>query len=217
MSKGVFVVFEGPNGCGKGTQINYFQEKLRSTGKAIPVFITGEPNEVFDKVWGARARRLLKRDGDPYQNQLDSLECFSKNRIIHNRVFAPVLNRGSYVVSDRYYYSTFAFQHAQGVSYDDIAMAHNHPEIAIPHVTYSLVVPVCVSLERLAQRDGNKKRKFEGDPVFMQRVLDNYLEQPEILPELMGDRSLVIVDGDRPAEIVAHEIWADFSKRFLQN
>ena len=102
MERGKFIVFEGLNGCGKGEQITKFQHYLRSLGKAVPIFITGEPNETFDSFWGKRAREMLKKDGDPYQNKLDALNCFSENRKIHNSIFGRILEKGSHVISDRY-------------------------------------------------------------------------------------------------------------------
>jgi dTMP kinase len=215
MRSGKFIVFEGPNACGKGVQITHFQDNLRSIGKAVPVFITGEPNNTFDNVWGVRARELLEQDGDPYTNQIEALNCFSKNRIINNSIFKPPLLAGANIISDRYYHSTFAFQHAQGVPYNEIARVNISDDIRIPDLTYMIVVPVEISLERLAKRDSGKKRKFEGDTSFMKKVLDNYLEQPTILPDLMQDESIVLIDGSRSIGEVSKQIWEDFTHKFL--
>ena len=47
MKPGKFIVFEGINGCGKGTQLNRLHSYISSSGKAMPIFTTGEPND-FD-------------------------------------------------------------------------------------------------------------------------------------------------------------------------
>ncbi len=213
IEEGKFIVFEGLNGCGKGTQITKFQHYLRGLGKAVPVFITGEPNETFDKFWGKRAREMLKMDGDPYKNQLEALNCFSENRRIHNTVFNHLLEKGVHVISDRYYHSTFAFQHAQGISYEDIANANRSEDIRIPDLTFILDIPPEIALERRVRR-GELLRKFERDLEFNKQVRINYLELENVLPGLIGDESVVYVNGEPSPRDVFQEIVQFYEKRF---
>ena len=182
-------------------------------GKAIPIFITGEPNEIFDSVYGKRARDILKSDGDPYKNQLEALSAFSENRKIHNSVFVPLLERDSYVVSDRYYHSTFAFQGAQGVPYERIAEDNRSVDIRVPDITFLLDVPVEVAVERRAGRK-ESLRKFERDFSFDEKVRENYLELSKILPNLMADKSIVVIDGTDSPEEIFLQVKKAYENRF---
>ena len=66
MQRGKLIVFEGINGCGKGTQITKFVHELFKD-RTRTFFLTREPNYFDDN--GREARRILSSDGDPYQKQ----------------------------------------------------------------------------------------------------------------------------------------------------
>jgi len=206
MTRGKLIVLEGINGCGKGTQLFKLVNGIYELDKSQTVFVTREPNE-FDEN-GKNARKILKADGNPYTNATEAVRYFALNRETHNAIFTPLLENGITVVSDRYYNSNFAFQHAQGVPYVEIAA--QNAGARIPDLTLILDVPVDVAFERLSKRDGANRRKFDRDFDFMQKVRANYLEQSQILPTLMGDTSTVIIDGTQPVEKVAEDIWAAY-------
>lgn len=199
---GDFIVFEGINGCGKGSQLDLLHSCVRSSGKAVPIFTTGEPNGFDDN--GRKAREMLKSEGDPYSNNVAAVGYFAENRKAHNEVFVPMLEKGIDVFCDRYWYSNFAFQGAQGISYKDIARANEG--FRVPDLTLLIDVPVDVVFDRLRDRDGLKRRKFDSDRDFLNKVRMNYLELPRILPGLMGDESIVVVNGDQSVEGVFDEV-----------
>lgn len=210
MEKGKLIVFEGINGCGKGTQLEKFTKYIYDSDKANTIFRTREPN-LFDDS-GCRAREMLKREGDPYSNNVVAVGYFAENRKAHNRIFVPMLERGIDVVSDRYWHSNFAFQHAQGISYENIAEVNKGSRI--PDLVFIIDVPVDVALDRLYGRDGESRRKFDGDKNFLQKVRKNYLELNLILPELIGDKNIIIVNGNQSIEGVFEEIKNTYNKRF---
>jgi dTMP kinase len=203
MTKGKLIVLEGINGCGKGTQLFRLVNGIYELDKSQTVFVTREPNE-FDEN-GQNARRILKSDGSPYTNAEEAVKYFALNRETHNAIFLPLLKRGVQVVSDRYYNSNFGFQHAQGIPYETIATQNK--KARVPDLTIILNVPVEVAFERLSRRDGNDRRKFDSNFDFMQKVRANYLEQPQILPTLMNDHSIKVIDGTQTPEKVAEQIW----------
>src|SRR3989344_3400345 len=202
MKKGKFIVFEGINACGKGTQISLLQSHIRSLGKAVPLFLTGEPNG-FDEN-GKKAREMLSTDGDPYQNAVEAVGYFAKNRISHQEYINWNIGRGITVLSDRYWHSNFAFQHAQEVSYEDIANANRGSRV--PDLTLLLDVSLDVALERLDGRDGEERRKFDSDGDFLNKARNNYFELSRVLPELIGDNSIVVIDGNRTPEKVFEDV-----------
>jgi dTMP kinase len=201
MAKGKFIVFEGINGCGKGTQIDLFSSYLRRSGKAVPIFLTGEPND-FDEN-GKRAREILASDRDPYENALESLAYFSKNRLTHKEILIPLLQNGVTVICDRYYHSTFAYQHAQGVPYEKIAEANEN--VLIPDLTFILDININEAFSRLSRRDSTR-RKFDSNYEFMKKVKDNYLELPNILSQLMGEENIQVIDGNSTKEFVFYNL-----------
>lgn len=210
MKKGKFIVFEGLNGCGKGTQIEKIHNYLLVLGKAVPIFTTGEPNN-FDKN-GIKAREMLKAEGDPYPNQLKAMKYFAENRKTHNKILGPLLEKGVFVISDRYYYSNLAYQHAQGVSYKKIASENK--EAIRPDLTFILDTTPEESARRLKLRDGNQGRKFDSNLNFNKKVWENYLSFREILPSLMGDNSIVYLDGMKSSNEIFEQIKDVYNNRF---
>jgi dTMP kinase len=210
MEKGKLIVLEGLNGCGKGTQLFKLVTGIYELDKSQTVFVTREPNE-FDEN-GQNARRILKSDGDPYTNAAEAVKYFAKNRETHNTIFTPLLERGITVVSDRYYHSNLAFQHAQEVPYEEIAQQNKHAKI--PDLTIILDVPVEVAFERLSRRDGENRRKFDSNREFMEKVRSNYLELPKIATQYLGDYNTQVIDGTQPVEKVAEDIWNTYLGKF---
>jgi dTMP kinase len=202
MKKGRLIVFEGINGCGKGTQIDFFTSSLRKSGKAVPYFVSGEPNDFGE--YGKLARKMLSLDGDPYENNLQAVKYFAKNRKDHNKIFNRDLKKGIDVLLDRYYHSNFAFQHAQGIPYEKIAKANK--KVRIPDITFIIDVPVEVAFKRLDERDGIIRRKFDSDYKFMEKVRENYLELKILLPFLMGDTNIVYINGNCERKEIASKI-----------
>jgi dTMP kinase len=210
MTTGKLIVLEGINGCGKGTQLFKLINGIYELDKSQTVFVTREPNE-FDEN-GKNARRILKADGDPYTNATEAVKYFAMNREAHNAIFGPLIERGVTVVSDRYYHSNFAFQHAQGVPYEEIA--EQNYKARIPDLTIILDVPVEVAFERLAKRDGQNRRKFDSNLEFMQKARTNYLELPQIVDSYLNDFHTQVVDGTQSVEKVAQDIWQAYTTKF---
>jgi dTMP kinase len=202
MRKGKFIVIEGINGCGKGTHLSKLTDFVYDLDKANTIFRTREPNNFDDN--GKKARALLKQDGDPYSNNVAAVGYFAENRKAHNEIFVPMLDKGIDVFSDRYWYSNFAFQGAQGIPYEDIARTNKG--LRVPDLTILIDVPVDVVFDRLEKRDGLSRRKFDSDKGFVSKVRANYLEFPEVLPGLMGDESIVVVNGNQSIEAVFEEV-----------
>ncbi len=209
MKRGKFIVFEGINGCGKGTQLIRFADHIFDD-RSNTVFLTREPNNFDDD--GLRAREILKSDGSPYNNNVQALKYFSRNGATHQGIFLPMLEKGINVLSDRLYHSRFAFQHAQKISYEEIAKENRYARA--PDLTFIFDVPVDVAFERLEKRDGTNRRKFDSDFKFMEKVRGNYLELPDVLPELMSDNSITIIDGNQGIEKVFDDVLMVFGKRF---
>ena len=213
MERGKLIVLEGINGCGKGAQLFSLARYIYESDKSKLVFVTREPNILDEN--GMLARGMLKRDGDPYSNGLEAVRYFAENRKSHNELFLPLIERGVDVLTDRYWHSNFAFQHAQGVSYQEIA--NTNKGSLVSDLTLILDVPSRVAFERLRRRDGDERRKFDSDISFLDSVRSNYLELPDVLSNLIGEENVVLVDASGSIERVASSIETiyDASLRIL--
>ncbi len=144
--KGQLIAFEGIDGTGKSTQIKLLAEFLRGQGRRV--VLTREPT---DSMYGRRIRELyVSRDSTTPEEEL---ELFLQDRQLHVReLIKPELAAGSVVLTDRYYYSTAAYQGANGLDPQDI-LARNRfaPR---PDLVILLTMPPELSAERISSRGG---------------------------------------------------------------
>jgi len=114
--KGYLIAFEGIDGTGKSTQVTLLAQFLRQQG--LDVVITREPT---NGIYGQRIRQLYQaRDTVSRQQEL---ELFLADRREHVAgVIAPALALGKVIVTDRYYFSTAAYQGAAGFDPESILL-----------------------------------------------------------------------------------------------
>ena len=165
----LFIVLDGVDGCGKTTQVKNISKYLKSKG--FSVLNTSEPS---DSVFGKKARKILKSEKDPQKNAELCLGLFVKDREHHlKNVIEPFLsfdNRA--VVCDRYYYSTIAYQHTQGLSWRRVLNANSG--FKKPNLAFIFDLPIKIAMQRMALR-GTELEKFEKIE-FMEELSDNFLD-----------------------------------------
>ena len=167
---GLFVVFEGIEGSGKSTQSSALAHRLQQAG--VPVAAVREPGST---AIGEEISRLLKSGDDI--DPLSELFLFSAARsLLIRSVIAPALERGDVVVSDRYIYSTAAYQgYGRGL---DLAAIHSISNMAtsgiVPDLTVLLDLPV---EDGLGRKTPDTFDRFEREAQeFHRRVRAGYLE-----------------------------------------
>jgi dTMP kinase len=126
--KGAFICLEGLDGSGKTTQAKLLTEKLRKSHSAV---YTAEPSR--GKIGTYIRNRCLY--GEKRLSTVVEALLFAADRIEHieTEVF-PALNEGKLVISDRYVYSSLAYQGAAGLSLDWIEKVNEHalkPDLAV--------------------------------------------------------------------------------------
>jgi len=198
MSK--FIVFEGIDGCGKGTQILHTIDLLKDY---TTLFLTKEPSTLPT---GKQIKKLLKEDKDPKADPEKYVNLYTKDRKEHNRIIQKQLNLGHTVICDRYYYSTIAYQHAQG--YNIKKILRQSKKFLVPDLTIVIDIPAKTAMERLSAR-GKKIEKFEQQK-FLEQLRDIYLKMPfygKILDKNSDKKeNIVIIDGNHPPEKVFEQI-----------
>jgi dTMP kinase len=186
--KGAFICIEGLDGCGKTTQAKLLAEKLRKSHNTI---YTAEPSS--GQV-GTYIRECCLY-GDKRLSTVVEALLFAADRVEHveNEVL-PALNGGHLVISDRYVYSSLAYQGAAGLSLEWIEQVNAHslePDLAV----FIDVDPQTVMLRLKPQRS------VMEDLETQKKVRDVYLKFVE-----RGD--LVRLDGNRAMDEVAEALSA---------
>lgn len=204
---GSFIVLEGIDGCGKSTQVARLASLIFGMNKDYDVHVTREPT-----VKGRMIRDKMRRCSNIRKDAEWYTESFIKDRAEHiNEVISPNLNMGSHVICDRFKYSTFAYQHALGVSIEKIRAMHKDKcNECTPDLVIIIDCPVKVAQERIKER---KSDKFDGNLRLQEKVRENYLKMKNLFP----NERIKIVDGNRPLEEVSEEVEKLVSKTLLVN
>ena len=169
MSRGRFIVFEGGEGAGKSTQARLLADALRDRG--LEVVLTREPGGTE----GAEAIRRLLLDpaGPGWEPEAEAL-LFAAARSDHvARLIRPALERGAWVICDRFIDSTRAYQGGGGgLSDEDILELHRIGSGGLlPDLTILLEAVADEIAARLARRDGGESDRIGGrEAQFHERV-----------------------------------------------
>ena len=192
----MFVTFEGIDGSGKSTQVDLLRDWL--VGEGHEVVVTREPGgtELGEGI------RQLVLNGPEMTPWAEAALFASARAELAERVIRPALQRGHYVLCDRFSDATYAYQGGgHGVSREWIrALAEVvHPDCN-PDATLLFDLPPEVSRERLARSrsEGRTLDKFEQEAdSFFERVRAAYLERAAAEPGRFR-----IVDSTRPIDEV---------------
>lgn len=106
--KGKFIVFEGVDFSGKSTQVDLIKKHIEKKNKQDKFLFTKEPGSSLTDS-GQKIREILLRSSDNI-NSAAEVFLFSADRAIHVKKIKDILNSGTNVVCDRYFYSTVAYQ-----------------------------------------------------------------------------------------------------------
>ena len=208
MKKGLFITFEGLEGCGKTTQAKMLFDFL--TKQKIPSIYTKEPGgtKIGDKI-----RKILldqKYDGMDYKTEM---LLFLASRAENVRlIILPALEKGKVVISDRFYDSTTAYQgYGRGIDVKII----NHlnslvAEKAIPDLTFILDINPDEGLRRSTSFGNSNEMRFEKEfinkkiiegKLFLERVRYGYYQLSQ------GETGRIkIIDANRSKENIFEEI-----------
>lgn len=154
-----FIVFEGIDGAGKTTQIKLLRDKLAARG--IECFITAEPTDMPS---GKLIREALS--GRVKTTTAEMADMFARDRVIHNKDeekgIDSHLRRGVCVISDRYYYSSLAYQGSE-LGYETVAALNlDNPDIRTPDICLFLDLSPEKSLERIGKRADTPTEIYEN-------------------------------------------------------
>lgn len=189
MSRGRFITLEGIDGAGKSTHLDGLVAALRARGKTVVA--TREPGGTE---LGERLRALLL--GQPMHLETEALLMFAARREHLDKVILPALEKGTWVVSDRFTDASFAYQGGgRGLAYEKLASLEQWVQGGLqPDQTLLFDVPTEVAQARLAAT-GHAPDRFEQEQQdFFERVRQAYLEratrEPGRFVRIDGTRSI---------------------------
>lgn len=156
---GLLIVFEGIDGTGKTTQIKLLADEL--VQKGYQVITTREPT---DGQYGRKIRQLFTNRREVSLEE--ELELFMADRREHvEKVIAPALAAGKIVLTDRYYFSTAAYQGAAGKDPEKI-IERNEEFAPVPDLLLLLVVPTSLSVHRIKTFRNETLNDFEKESAL---------------------------------------------------
>lgn len=178
MTRGRFITLEGGEGAGKTTQVGLLVDALAARG--LTVLRTREPGGSP----GAELLRGILLDGTiDWASKAETLLHFAARAEHHAKTIEPALAAGAWVVCDRFYDSTMAYQgYGQGA---DRAFIQRQIELlgCDPDLTIVLDVSDAVATERLRQRGGESDRYERLDKSFHDRVRSGFRRIAASAPE----------------------------------
>ena len=194
-----FIVFEGIDGAGKTTQIKLLCSALESLG--IKCKTTVEPTEL-------PSGRLLRRalSGELKKTPIEMAEMFAADRVLHNtdpeEGISRMLADGYTVISDRYYYSSLAYQGA-ALGYDTVARLNlENKDIRRPDICIFLDLTPEKSLERIGGR-GESKEIYENFD-YLTRTRAMFFDVFEKLRQ--NGENIVVIDASGTVDEVAKAV-----------
>ena len=203
---GLFITFEGGEGCGKTTQSKLLLKRLEQQN--VPVVLTHEPGGT---ALGNELRKTLKRKRDSSISPQAELFLVAASRAqLVAELIRPALEEGKVVICDRFTHSTMVYQgYGRGLDFTAIKMVNN---MATGYLNPDFIILLDISPEQGLARKRSLKDRFElEDLSFHRRVREGYLKMAAAEP----DRWLVI-DASLPKRKIAEIIW-DRVSRLLSN
>jgi len=185
--KGFFICVEGLDGCGKTTQTKLLVRKLRKIG--WDAVYTAEPSR-------GKIGQFIKKyclHGEKRTFPIVEALLFVADRFEHvEREVIPALNEGKIVVSDRYVYSSLAYQGATGLDLKWIEMINEHA------IRPDLAIFVDVEPEAVIKRLKPKKSVMEN--------LETQRKVREVYVKFVEKGELVRIDGNKSTKEVADDV-----------
>ena len=205
MKRGKFITFEGIDGAGKSTHIAGVSDLIRSRGQAV--ISTREPGGT---PLGEKLRELLLHE--PMHLETEAMLMFAARREHLAEVIEPALERGDWVVCDRFSDATYAYQ-GGGRGLDKAKFevleewVHGHLQ---PDLTFLFDLPPAVAVNRIVAQ-GRELDRFEQERSdFHVRVRQAYLERAA-----NSSGRICIINADQPLETIKKMVEETFITRCL--
>lgn len=198
-NRGRFIVFEGIDGSGKSTQIKLLADRI--TEFNLKLHVTREPT---DNILGVIIRQMFRGEVEGDNKTIAAL--FVADRMDHlvNSKYGIVaqLNDGVNVLSDRYYFSSYAY-HSDYIDMDWVVQANKiNADILRADLTIYLEINPIDSLNRVFAR-GQQLDIYENANK-LRSVHENYLKS---FRQYGRNENIAIINANRDQQVIADDIW----------
>ena len=194
MSRGKFITLEGIDGAGKSTHLGFVAEHLRTLGKQV--LTTREP--------GGTPLGEMLRDmvlSQAMHIETETLIMFASRREHIHKVILPALDKGLWVISDRFTDATFAYQGGgRGIAAERLKSLEDWVQNGLqPDLTLLFDVPIAVSQQRLSCNQSLDRFEQEKQDFFS-RVRNAYLDRASAFSQRIkvvdSNRSIAAIQAD---------------------
>jgi dTMP kinase len=204
--KKYFITLEGIEGAGKSTSVRFLAEYLRSKG--VDFILTREPGgtEIAEKI----RQIILAHHQEPMHPDTEMLLYFAGRAQHFNQVILPALQRGQWVICDRFTDASYAYQGGgRGISQEKIAALEQWVQGDLrPDYTLLFDVTVSVGLNRIKKNRILDRFEVEKESFF-EKVRNCYLERAH-----KESKRFHIIDANLPPQEVAVQI-KDFLEKIV--
>ncbi len=207
-AKGVFIVFEGIDGCGKKTQLDLAYGWLLRAGR--PVDYGSEPNELISPL-SRYIRTVLKGRITRKPSGFDLQRMFTLDRAQDLICFIrPVLAQGTVVLWERFFHSTLAYGMLEGNVEVYLRLQHDvlGSFMLLPDLTFIIDISGAEALRRLSV--ASREAEYFEKEKTLERVRQNYLALAQ--RDDLGE--MVVVNGKRAPEEIFKEVKDIIQQRF---
>jgi dTMP kinase len=199
MNKSLFIAFEGIDGSGKSTQVELLTQSLKKKGHQV--YSTFEPT---DSPIGSVIRNIFTHRIEADHRTIAGL--FVADRLDHllnksNGILAKLEN-GYTVITDRYYFSSYAY-HGTHMPLDWVISANSlSAELLRPDINIYIDISPETSMHRL--KNGRSTIELYETLENLREVRSKYFEAFKLLEK---EENIFITDGERNPELIANDIW----------
>ena len=195
MQKGLFITFEGADGCGKTTQLNLLKNYLEQKG--FETVVTREPG---GKGLGEKVREILLNYDGEVSDRCESFLFLADRAQNVDVIVKPAIQQGKIVLCDRHTDSSVAYQgYGRGL---DIAQINMLNDLATGNKKPDLTLVFDVDIETSMARVGSEKDRMESaGNEFFNKVRNGYLELAKLEP-----KRIKVIDSTKSIEEVQKDV-----------
>ena len=204
MKKNFFIAFEGLDGSGKSTQVKLLAEKLKEQG--LKIYTTAEPTN-------SRIGHIIK---DIFKHKMEADDrtiaaLYAADRLDHltNKTdgILKKLEEGHTVITDRYYFSSYAYHG----THMDIHWVINANSLSAELLRPDLNIYIDISAEESMKRlnKGRDSIELYESIENLKKVREKYFEAFDLQK---GKEKISVIDGNRSEKEISNDIWKEVSK-----
>ncbi len=196
--EGKIIVIEGIDGAGKATQSRLLKETLEKEKKNVSMYSYPD----YPSIYGERIKSFLYKKINLKVDELFMLYIIDMVKDKSNILEA--VKNGNYVIIDRFFFSTIAYQSAGGFSYENGKEIIKLLDMPLVDKVFYINVPVDISMQRKEKQKGKMDvDKFESNKNFLSKVSTFY---SKLKNERFYAKSWEEIDGNKSIEEISYLI-----------